>query len=130
MSSTVACAPGHAQGRRRKMEVFVDAIDTLLLLETPDDPDVADAIVSLRVTAGIAAADVICCARLGRHSTSSKHGDGVTLLKPVDGTLANHLRRLLQMKSKAQYGSLAVSERELKTSARAVEALVAAAHES
>lgn len=112
------------------MEVFIDAIDTLLLLEAPDDPDVAAAIVSLRVTAGIAATDVICCTRLGRRSTSSNHGDAVALLKAVDGTLAHHLRRLLQMKPKAQYGSLAISERELRTSARSVEVLVAAARES
>lgn len=130
MSSTMECGPGHADGRRRKMEVFVAAIDALLLLDAPDDPDVADALVSLRVTAGVAAADVICCARLGLHSTSPNHSDAVALLKPVDGTLANHLRRLLQMKPKAQYGSLAVSGRELKTSARAVEALVAAAREA
>jgi hypothetical protein len=79
MSPTVECGPGHADGRRRKMEVFIDAIDTLLL-ESPEDPDVADAIVSLRVTAGIAAADVICCARLGRHSTSTNHGAAVEVL--------------------------------------------------
>lgn len=67
MSSTMECGPGHADGRRRKMEVFVAAIDALLLLDAPDDSDVADALVSLRVTAGVAAADVICCARLGLH---------------------------------------------------------------
>lgn len=106
MSSTVECGSGHTDGRRRKMEVFADAIDTLLLLESPDDPDVADAIVSLRVTAGIAAADVICCARLGRHSTSSNHRDAVALLKTVDGTLASHLRRLLQMKPRHSTGRL------------------------
>lgn len=130
MSTTVDCSPGHADGRRRKMEVFVAAIDTLLLLESSDDPDVADAIVSLRVTAGIAAADVICCARLGHHSTSTEHSDAIGLLRPVDAALANHLRRLLQMKPKAQYGALAVSQREVRTSARALEALVTAARES
>lgn len=109
------------------MESFVDAVDALLLMDAPDDPDVADAIVSLRVTAGIAAADVICCARLGRHSAGANHRDAIALLKLVDGALANHLRRLLQMKPKAQYGALTVSGRELTTSARAVEALVAAA---
>jgi len=130
MSPTTECGPGHADGRRRKMEVFVAAADTLLLLDAPDDPDVADALVSLRVTAGIAAADVICCVRLGRHATGSNHNDAVALLRPVDGSLANHLRRLLQMKPKAQYGSLAVSQRELATSERAASALVAAAREA
>ena len=36
MNSTVTCGPGHVDGRRRKMEVFVDVTDTLLL-EFPDD---------------------------------------------------------------------------------------------
>lgn len=130
MSSTTECGPGHAAGRRRKMEVFVAAADALLLLDAPEDPDVADALVSLRVTAGIAAADVICCARLGRHSIGSNHDDAVALLTAIDSSLANHLRRLLQLKPKAQYGSLAVSRRELKTSARAVDALVAAARDA
>ena len=40
MNSTVVCGPEHADGRRRKMEVF---IGTLMLLEPPDDPNVADA---------------------------------------------------------------------------------------
>jgi hypothetical protein len=127
MSPTVECGPGHAEGRRRRMEVFVDAVDTLLLLESTDDPDVADAIVSLRVTAGIAAADVICCARLGRRARGANHRDAVGLLGSVDKALANHLRRLLQLKPKAQYGALAVSGHELRTSARAVETLVEAA---
>ncbi len=130
MSPTTQCGLGRAEGRQRKMEVFVAAIDALLLLDAPDDPDVADALVSLRVTAGIAAADVICCARLGRHAIGSDHHDAVSLLKQVDRSLSNHLRRLLEMKPKAQYGSFAVSQRELTTSARAADALVAAAREA
>lgn len=129
MSPTTACGPGHADGRRRKMEVFVAAADALLLLDAPGDPDVADALVSLRITAGIAASDVLCCVRLGRHSTGGNHNDAVALLASIDRSLANHLRRLLQIEPKAQYGSLAVSQRELTTSARATGALIAAARE-
>lgn len=130
MSPTVDCGPGHADGRRRKMEVFVAAAEALLLFEGQDDPDVADALVSLRVTAGIAAADVICCSRLGRHATGRNHAEAVALLRQVDATLANHLRRLLNMKPKAQYGALAVSAQELRTSGRAADALLAAARET
>lgn len=86
--------------------------------------------VSLRVTAGIAAADVLCCARLGRHSTGGNHNDAASLLRSIDRYLANHLRRLLQMEPKARYGSLAVSQPELATSARALDALAAAAREA
>ena len=112
------------------MDVFVAAGEALLLLDAPDDPDVADALVSLRITAGIAAADVIVCARLGFHSTGPNHNDAVTLLGQVDRRLASHLRRLLDLKPKAQYGSFAVSQQELTTSARATDALVAAARET
>lgn len=109
------------------MEVFVAATDALLVLDQPDDPDIADALVSLRVSAGVAAADVLCCRRLGRHATGPDHAEAVQLLGSVDRTLANHLRRLLQLKPKAQYSALRVSVRELRTSERAVDALVAAA---
>lgn len=111
------------------MEGFVAAAEALTLFDDQDDPDVADALVSLRINAGIAAADVICCRRLGHHSNGTNHNDAVTLLKQVDKALANHLRRLLQIKPKAQYSSLAVSSHEVKTSERAAQALVAAARE-
>lgn len=130
MTRTVDCGHGHTDGRRRKMEAFVAAAEGLALFDAQDDPDVTDALVSLRVNAGIAAADVICCRRLGHHAVGSDHNDAVALLSRVDKTLGNHLRRLLQMKPKAQYSALAVSNQELKTSQRASDALVAAARDA
>lgn len=46
---------------------FLDAAETVETL-ADDSNDVADAYVTLCVHAGIAAADVICCKRLGEHS--------------------------------------------------------------
>ena len=49
-----------------KARQFVEAAETVEAL-ADDANDVADAYVTLCVHAGIAAADVICCRRLGEH---------------------------------------------------------------
>lgn len=54
-------------GRLAKARQFADAAHDVLALAGEAD-DVADAFVTLAVHAGIAAADVICCVRLGRHA--------------------------------------------------------------
>jgi hypothetical protein len=48
--------------------------------------DVADAYVTLLVHAGIAASDVICCARLGEHAQGDNHVEAVALLAPLTPT--------------------------------------------
>jgi len=53
-----------------KADQFYLAAETIAT--TIEDQDIADAYVTLCVQAGIAAADVICCARLGEHA----QGDG------------------------------------------------------
>lgn len=130
MSRTTECVPGHTDGRRRKMEVFAAAATTLELFDGPDDPDVSDALISMRVHAGIAAADVTCCARLGHHASGEDHTAAVELLAKVDRRLASHLRRLLGVKTKAQYSAMPVSNQDLVTSARASSALLDAARQS
>lgn len=62
-------------------------------------------LVTLYVHAGIAAADAICCARLGEYSNSTNHSDAVALLKRADRALAAPLQRLINMKSAAGYGA-------------------------
>ena len=61
---TVPCAKAVRAGRLRKAEQFLTvAAETLDL--AGEQHDVGDAYATLCVTAGIAAADVICCALLG-----------------------------------------------------------------
>ena len=81
--------------------------------------DVADAYVTLCVHAGIAAADVICCARLGKHSLGDEHGAAIRLLEQASPVDAKHLRALLGMKTKAGYTAIPVSGSERTRAGRA-----------
>ena len=49
-----------------------------------DESDLCDSHVTLCVHAGIAAADVICCARLGRHAHGENHDEAIGLIEKVD----------------------------------------------
>ncbi|ARU51828.1 putative urease superfamily metal-dependent hydrolase [Cellulosimicrobium cellulans] len=86
--------------------------------------DVADAFVTLAVHAGIAAADVVCCVRLGRYSRSENHQDAVALLTAADGDAARHLSSLLRLKTRAGYSPSSVSSQDAVRAERAMDALV------
>ncbi|UKJ63466.1 hypothetical protein H1Q78_17745 [Cellulosimicrobium cellulans] len=86
--------------------------------------DVADAFVTLAVHAGIAAADVVCCVRLGRYSRSENHQDAVALLTAADGDAARHLSSLLRLKTRAGYSPSSVSSQDTVRAERAMDALV------
>ncbi|MHB1568462.1 MAG: hypothetical protein ACYC0H_04590, partial [Solirubrobacteraceae bacterium] len=67
MSRTRRCDEATIAGRLRKAEQFLDAAETIR--DAADDEDqMADALVTLCVHAGIAAADVLCCIALGEHA--------------------------------------------------------------
>jgi hypothetical protein len=117
------------QGRRSKANQFADAFATVL--EFADEPgDVSDACVTLAVHAGIAAADVVCCAGLGRHHQGEDHRGAIDLLATVDAGLARHLKTLLDVKTLAGYSSDAITLASLKKAGRAMTALVNAARRS
>jgi NTP pyrophosphatase (non-canonical NTP hydrolase) len=67
MSRVVNCDRTIRQGRMVKAQQFADAA-TLVQNLAEEAGDVADAYITLCVHAGIAASDVICCARLGRYA--------------------------------------------------------------
>jgi hypothetical protein len=120
------CDAATRAGRLVKARQFMDAAH---IIETLADEarDVADAYVTLCVHAGIAAADVICCARLGRHYRGDDHGSAVELLDRANPNAAKHLRTLLGMKTKAGYTAIPVSGSEHTRAGRAASALVEAA---
>jgi hypothetical protein len=125
---TKACDPATRAGRLVKARQFMDAAH---MIETLADEagDIADAYVTLCVHAGIAAADVICCARLGRHARGDDHGSAVELLERTGPDAARHLRTLLSMKTKAGYTAIPVSGSEHTRAGRAARALVDAAEQ-
>lgn len=122
MVRTNPCTLDVRQGRLRKAVEFLDAAT---LIADPADEDAAtDAFVMLCIQAGIAASDVICCARLGKHAQGQDHNEAVTLLSQANSESAKHLRVLLGMKTKAAYSHTGISTADAKRAGRAAEVLV------
>lgn len=121
---TKACPDNVREGRLKKARSFLKAAN--LISEFDEDEDDIDTIVSLCVLAGIAAADVLCCGRLGVHAQGQDHSEAVSLLKKVDKKLANDLARLLQMKTRSGYGfdtsSAATAKATMRQATRLVDA--------
>lgn len=88
------------------------------------DTDLSNACVTLWVHAGIAAADVICCAHLGQYSRGQDHSAAVDLLKQVDAKAASHLGRLLGLKTRAGYSPKTIGRSDVLAARRAGEALI------
>lgn len=106
-----------------KAKQFLDAAESVETL-ADDSNDVADAFVTLCVHAGIAAADVICCKRLGEHSRGEDHTAAIALLGRASEAAAKNLRDLLSMKTKAGYSAVPTSGADYKRAGRAARALV------
>ncbi|MEN5074443.1 hypothetical protein ABE437_11535 [Isoptericola cucumis] len=120
---TKPCDAQIMAGRRTKAAQFAEAARNVRMLADEAD-DVGDAFVTLAVHAGIAASDVICCARLGEHARTESHHDAVTLLERADHAAAKHLRTLLGMKTRAGYSHTAISHQDSLRAERAMDALV------
>nr|WP_291840575.1 hypothetical protein [Candidatus Microthrix sp.] len=82
-----------------KARQFSDAA-TLISELASDDSNLGDAYITLCVHAGIAAADVICCSRLGVHASGQDHAAAAALLDQADAGLGKELRRLLGLKTR------------------------------
>lgn len=120
---TKECTPTERAGRLQQAEGFwADAEDLAALGEASPN-----SIVTLYVHAGIAAADVICCAKLGEYSNTANHSDAQNLLKKADPTLEVSLARLVGMKTLAGYGAAPVSAARVTTARTAAEKLLTAA---
>lgn len=120
---TKTCAGSIRAGRLAKAEQFQSAA-LLVLAGASGDDDLADAYVTLCVHAGIAAADVICCARLGEHSQGEHHADAVTLLRRADKPASDQLSALLALKTKSGYSHATVTSAELRRAGRAAASLL------
>lgn len=126
---TTPCDPAERIGRLRKAEQFLEAAN-VIDSSSVEERELTDAYVALCVQAGIAAADAICCSRLGEHSVSDDHASAVELLARVDRSAANSLSTLLGLKTRAEYSAATTSRADQKRAARAATALVAIARTS
>lgn len=107
-----------------KAEQFFQASE--IIRELVDDDELDDAYVTLCVHAGIAAADVICCAALGEHAAGQDHTEAVSLLKQAtrEPELHRSLAALLKVKTMAGYTGDPTSPETRRQSARAAERLI------
>lgn len=117
MAGTRKCNPAVIKGRLSKAVEFFDAAEYL-------EDAMPNAAGDLLVDAGIAASDVICCVRLGVHSSSSTHSEAVALLKTADKGSEKHLSTLLGLKNKAAYTHQDLSTAECTKMNRAASHLV------
>lgn len=115
------------EGRLAKANQFASVAHDVLDL-AGEAQDVADAFATLAVHAGIAAADVICSARLGTYHHGDRHEDAIALLRKADAEAAKALSVLLGMKTLAGYGYTPVSTEKRVRAERAMDALVALAN--
>lgn len=125
---TTPCNAIMRSGRQRKAMQFYAAASDITDLAT-DPGDICDAYVTLLVHAGIAAADVLCCASLGEHAQGDNHVEAVALLGKFDADRAKDLRVLLQVKTKAAYSHQRVSVSERVKVRRACDRLMEAIEE-
>jgi hypothetical protein len=110
----------------RKARQFWDAAETIREF-ADDEHEVGDAFATLRIHAGIAAADVICCIELGQHARGEDHREAVALIarvRPNGPELAKCLSTLLSMKTRAGYDEQPVSSDDRKRARRNAERLV------
>ena len=69
--NTKECSPEILAGRLAKAKSYLKAAQ--LITPSVDDHQLHDVFISNCVYAGIAAADVMCCSKLGRHSVGPNH---------------------------------------------------------
>lgn len=119
------CPEGFAAARLGKATAFMDAAELTSAFD--DTQELRDASVTLWIHSGIASSDVICCRRLGEYHSSENHSTAVSILATVDSSLAEQLRRLLSLKTKAAYSGAPASADDAKAAQRAASRLFEAA---
>jgi hypothetical protein len=119
------CGAAVCAGRLRKAREFQAA--SWLVAETDESEDMRDACITLCIHAGIAAADVVCCRRLGVHHQGENHAEAVGMIGRVDRSLATALATLLRKKTASGYSDMASSTADCKQARRAMDRLVEAA---
>lgn len=127
---TQPCGLQEARTRLASAEEFLDVARLI-----GGEPEAAfwSVAASLAVLAGIAASDAACCSALGRRSPGDDHLDATGLLATVvpEGRVASAaLRRLIELKGKAQYGIIHVSKADLRTALKQAERMVAFARDA
>ena len=115
-----------ARGHLRKAREFLEAGQVTL------DLNMFDAATSNAVHSGINAKDAMCLKLTGDSGKTQNHKDAATELRkagPKAAAVADDLKRLLTVKSKAEYQSIAVARSEAAKALERAERLYNAALE-
>ncbi|MDR1187160.1 MAG: hypothetical protein LBK95_06870 [Bifidobacteriaceae bacterium] len=114
---------GPAEGRRR-LTIAQQYLALAEMLEDDPSDGAINTCVGNCVLAGIAAADAVCCARLGERCSGPDHDQAADVLDRVDQGLGSTLRTLGRLKTKSQYGDDWLTESARKAALRSARALV------
>jgi hypothetical protein len=123
------CTSAVRSGRLRKADQFADAFE-LVRDYAEDELEVADVCATLAVHAGIAAADVICCARVGEHAAGENHAEAIELVEKASPGSRRPLSVLLGMKTRSGYSHEPATRDMLVKAGRAMTALLATARQA
>lgn len=118
------CGATEARARLQTAEAY---LETAELVHTEARAQFANVTAGLAVLAGIAASDAICCIRLRRRHRGDDHLGAADLLEgatPDGRKLAASLRRLLNVKDTAHYGTSLIGPRPASDTIRWARALV------
>jgi hypothetical protein len=125
LGRTQECNRAQAIVRLDQARAFLDVAE----LVAGEDDELANENVTaaLSVLAGIAASDAACCGTLGLRSRGQDHRQAIQLVAKAgsDGkTLAQALRRLLDIKDNSHYGMVYVGPQQAKAAIRNARSLV------
>lgn len=123
-SRTRPCGPQDAAQRCDQAKAVADLAE---LHPESDHGPTRSAAVSNAVLAGIAAADSICCRRLGRHAAGDDHQQSLGLVEEageVGREARRHLETLLSIKHKAQYEGVDPTVTEARRAIRAMRSIL------
>ncbi|MBF0722606.1 hypothetical protein [Sanguibacter inulinus] len=112
-------------GRSSKAEQFQLAAQMVRDLDEGDGA-LDDAVVTLCVHAGIAAADVLLVRTTGRYSKGASHADAAVALAKVAREPSRALSTLLRMKTRAGYSAQPVQRAQVVAAERAMDLLIRA----
>ncbi len=120
------CSKAEAQTRLEHARLYLQVAQMVLADETGSEATVAT---GNAVLAGIAAADALCCALVGKHHRGADHREAAEYLEEVTGNkaLARALRDLADYKDQAHYGITNVRVQRATAAIRRATQLVEAA---
>jgi hypothetical protein len=122
---TAQCGSSEARVRLRTGAAYIEVAE--LVLDEHHPSEHLSVAAGLAVLAGIAAADCICCMRLGRRHRGDDHRRAAELLReavPDGPALASRLIRLLDIKDQAHYGVAIVASNTARNAVKWAGALI------